>query len=239
MNKNETDPRLSLAKNVFGEANNWILEARKIHNSVIVCYSGGKDSLCVLDLVSKAGFEKIVCMTMHFLPGLKVIEKQLEYARNRYKVDIYQYQDPSLISWMSWADYNDENSWIKEHTKYYDTPIIPACREESGIQLIATGHKRTDAMGQGMANAKAANKDKDSVQPIINWNKFHVLSYMKANNIPVPENDGRNSSSMDLHPRNILWLHEKHPEDYETFKKVFPYVEAIVKRKKWYGLPED
>jgi 3'-phosphoadenosine 5'-phosphosulfate sulfotransferase (PAPS reductase)/FAD synthetase len=225
--------------NVFAETNYIISEYRKNYDSCIVSYSGGKDSLCVLDLVSKAGFVKVVCMSMHFLPNLKVLEKQNNYAKERYKVDFYSYQDPSLINWLWYAEYNDFTEKIDKLSSYYDTPIVSACRKESGLELIASGHKRTDAMGQGLANAKKANKLKNSMQPIINWNKFHVLSYMKANNIPVPENDGRNSSSMDLHPKNIIWLYKNHPEDYETVRKVFPYVEAIIKRKEYYNIPED
>ena len=94
-----------------------------------------------------------------------------------------------------------------------------------------------DAMGQGLSNAVWANKKENQVQPIINWNKFHLLSYMKAHNIPMPESDGRNSSSMDLHPKNILWLHDNHYEDFVTFEKVFPYIRAIVKRREWYQIP--
>jgi hypothetical protein len=223
--------------NVFLQSAQFLAEARKRHSGVIVSYSGGKDSLVVLDQCVKAGFTQIVCMYYYLIPGIKVVEKQLQYARERYKVEVLEYPSPLILTLLKSGMYSDPSLRLDRIPQWHVDDIEEMCRADTGIKLIATGHKKSDAMGQGLSNAVWANKKENQVQPIINWNKFHLLSYMKAHNIPMPESDGRNSSSMDLHPKNILWLHDNHYEDFVTFEKVFPYIRAIVKRREWYQIP--
>jgi 3'-phosphoadenosine 5'-phosphosulfate sulfotransferase (PAPS reductase)/FAD synthetase len=236
--KSQSQTRRFSEKNVYIEAASNMREARKKYSSAIVSFSGGKDSMVILDMVAKAGFEKIVAFILEFVPGLEIVKKQIDYAKSRYGVDVYQFQDPAIFSWLEAANYNDRNRTIEEYAAdLKKIQIVPIVRNDTGIQLVVTGHKKSDGLNQGVMNAQNANKDDGYLQPIINWNKYHVYSYLKSNNIPIPESDGRNSSSMDLHPRNIFWLYEKHNADYQKLKRVFPYVEAIIKRKKWYDLP--
>lgn len=221
-------------KNPLLQAKEILAGARKLYSSAIVFYSGGKDSLVVLDMCSKMGFEKIVCVHKYFVPGLAVVEKQLEYARQRWGIDIIEYQSPHTVELLKMGDFNDVTDAIDNLPSIDSTDIETIARNDTGITLIATGHKRTDAFGQGLSNSEWANKEKNVVQPIVFWNKFHVLAYLKSQDIPLPTSDGRNSSSMDLHPKNIVWLYENHREDFERVKALFPYIETIIWRKKFY-----
>ena len=224
-------------KNVYLQASQMVAEARKRHSSCIVSFSGGKDSFVILDLIAKAGFTQIVLYHRCFLPGLKVVDKYIDYAKQRYKVECLEYIDPMLITYLKSGMYNDVGAAVDRLQDWDNLSMKSLVRADTGISLVATGSKRTDAMGQGLANAKWANGTPDDLQPIIDWNKYHVYSYLKANDIPLPESDGRNSSSMDLDPVNLIWLYDKHPEDFRRIQKVFPYVEAVIWRKKWYGIP--
>lgn len=227
------------SKNIYQEAALLVGNARKKHSSVIVSFSGGKDSFVVLDMCAKAGFTKIILFHRCLIPGIKIEQKYLDYAVDRYKVELLQYPDPSIIDWLQSGSYSDITSTVENMQNWKGVSLRDLVCHDTGINLFCTGSKRSDAMGQGLSNAKWANSTPDDLQPIISWNKFHVMSYMKANNIPLPQNDGRNSSSMDLDPHNMIWLYDNHREDFNTFKKVFPYVEATVWRKKWYGIPRD
>lgn len=221
-------------KNPLLQAKELLAEAQKSHKAVICYYSGGKDSLVVLDMCSKMGFEKIVCVHKYFIPDLEVVEKQIRYAKSRWGVDVIQYPSNSAIKSLKAGEFNDPSPDINDLPNIDASEIERIAREETGISLICTGHKRTDAFGQGLSNAEWANRKRNIVQPIIFWNKFHVLAYLKSNDIPLPESDGRNSSSMDLHPKNIIWLYKNHINDFRKIEKVFPYIEAIVWRNKFY-----
>lgn len=225
-------------KNVYLQASSIMAEARKRHSSCIVSFSGGKDSFVVLDMAAKANFTKIVLFHRYFLPGLKIVEKYIDYAKERYKVECLEYPDPSILDWMKAGDYNDVNDRVDAIPNWDAGSLMELVRAEAKIDLVVTGSKRTDAMGQGLANASWANTGGNNCQPIIDWNKYHVYSYLKANSIPLPESDGRNSSSMDLHPLNLIWLYENHRDDFRRIQKVFPYIEAAVWRKKWYDIPK-
>jgi len=104
------------------------------NKEVIVFYSGGKDSLCVLDLCSKI-FEKVVCVFMYFIPGLACAEKQLQYARDKYGVEIKQY--PHWVFVRSLIHVFCDNY-------YFDFPlkeiklkdVYRMAREDTGIKII-------------------------------------------------------------------------------------------------------
>lgn len=238
MSQKESRAEPRVTKDFYSEAVGLMAKARELHSSVLVSFSGGKDSFVVLDMCAKAGFTKIVLFHRCLIPGIKIEQKYLDYAVDRYKVELVQFPEPGIIDWLKAGNYNDVSQAILSLHTWKGESLRNLARQDTGISLFCTGSKKSDAMGQGLANLQWANKTVNDLQPIIGWNKFHVLSYLKANKIPLPENDGRNSSSMDLAVENILWLYENHRDDYNTFKKVFPYIEAAVYRKKWYGIPK-
>lgn len=223
-------------KNVVLESCEFMQQIRAKHSEVLVSFSGGKDSMIVLDLCAKHDFHRIVCFHFYFVPGLKVVEDQLDYARQRYKVEILSYPDPATFAYLHNGDFCDAPASLDKIQPLSAPELHELAREETGIKAIVTGHKRSDAMGQGLSNAGWANKQANLYQPIIGWNKLHVLHYLKANDIPLPPSDGRNSSSMDLHPKNLLWLWDNHRDDFRKIQKVFPYIEACVLRREWYGV---
>ena len=224
--------------NVVLESARLLMEAKKKSQGILVSYSGGKDSLVVLDLCAKAGFNPIVCFHMYFVPGLEIVEKQMRFARERYAVEILEYPHPNLGTFLKNGDYSDITEKTDKIELWDIADIHASVREDTSINLIATGHKSTDAIGGALANKKAA-KSEGEIHPITKWNKFHVLGHLEANNIPIPENDGRNSASIGLHPKCLCWLWENHREDFERIRKVFPYIEAAPARKQFHGIPKN
>jgi hypothetical protein len=61
------------------------------------------------------------------------------------------------------------------------------------------------------------------------------LSYLKINNIPLPDSSGKNATGVDLSTPSILWLHDKYPDDFKKLLQFFPYAGAAVQRREYYG----
>jgi hypothetical protein len=207
------------------------------YDSVIVAYSGGKDSLTVMDLCVKH-FHHVVGFHMHFVPGLKYIQERIDFARTRWKVEILDY-----IHWVAFSCLRRGVFCPVHYLTAGKMPEIKLAdmhalvREDTGFELIAHGRKRSDSMWARRSLTKHFKKE-TIVFPLKHWNRWEVLAYLRLNNIPIPDGDGGNtgSSGIDLSVPPVLWLHDKHPEDFALLEKVFPYVKAIVKRRDWYGV---
>jgi len=44
------------------------------------------------------------------------------------------------------------------------------------------------------------------------------------------------TSGVGLVTRSLLWLHENEPDDFKKILRWFPFAEAVVYRRKYYGI---
>lgn len=79
----------------FTETSRILQEQARKHPAVLVSFSGGKDSLAVLDLCCRA-FNHVVAFYMYLVPGLRHIEERLEWAKAKYGIEILQYSATSV-----------------------------------------------------------------------------------------------------------------------------------------------
>lgn len=203
---------------------------------VAVAYSGGKDSLCVLDLCLEH-FDEVVAFHMYFIPDLRSEDERLEYARRRWGVKILEYPHWTLPRALKAGAYNFEPKAVKNLPEYTVRDIYTLVRRDTGAQLVATGAKSGDSMWRKywLANtAKSGNWD-DVINPIDEWNKFDVLAWLQMRGIPKPDSSGCAASGLDLSEPEILHLFDHYPDDFEKLERVFPLVGAVVKRRDWYG----
>jgi hypothetical protein len=70
--------------------------------------------------------------------------------------------------------------------------------------------------------------------PLKKWLNWEVLSYLKAQNIPIPESRADNASA-SLREREIMHLYRHHREDYERLRQFFPYIHVEVCAAEWFG----
>lgn len=201
---------------------------------ILIAYSGGKDSLAVLDLCSRS-FKRVSCFFMYFIPDLEVVEVMLDYARKRWGVEVLQY--PHWITGKliasgvycspSWR-LDDLPKWTVRDS--YDMALL-----DSGATLMATGARRSDSMGRRLTLSSALKHWTDVVYPIIGWKQADVKAYLAMQGIPLPSSSGASTSGIDLSLPSLLWLADQHPRDFARICEVFPYAEAVVWRRLWYG----
>lgn len=202
-----------------------------------MAFSGGKDSLVVASLCSRA-FEQVDAMFMYTVPGLRVQQAPLEAGAARFKFGaVHQYPHwavgrfvrQAIFAWPTLATSDiDEDDWTL-------ADVYDAARVDSGTSLIATGARRNDSLWRRRMMNTWGKEDDQIVYPIADWTKFDVMGYLRANKLPIPESSGRAATGVDLTTPSLLWLHDSHPDDFATLESYFPFIRAVVKRRQLHG----
>ena len=188
----------------------------------------------VMDLATKI-FKTVLPVFMYFVPGLSIIEKQVDFASKKWGVEVLHVPHWILFRCFKNGVYCLPS--IKNRDNIPDVKIRDIYNHvirTSGIPFIATGAKLADSVWRKQ-NMRSTEGWTDILNPLKNWNKFDVLYYLKKNDIPIPDSSGASATGVDLSTPSILWLYDKHQEDYEKVSRYFPFIGAVVKRRELYG----
>jgi len=202
------------------------------NENLAVAYSGGKDSRVVLDMFAKrVERERLAVFFMYFVPGLKFIEDEMAWAEHRWNVKIRQYPH--------WAITTAMRNGIYCHPSEYNVPPLTVYNLYSFVlldtnsRMVVTGAKKSDSAWrrQTIKNKKFTRV----FYPLVEWNKFDVLSYLKTNGIPIPRSEKASATGVDLSSSSLLWMYHEHRDDFYRLCEYFSFAEAIVYREKFYG----
>lgn len=220
-----------MAADVYAGAFAALDRVRAETDAVLVAFSGGKESLCVLDMAVKV-FARVLPLHLYFVPGLRCVEDTIDRARERYKLEVLYYPHPALVRALKDSDYCF-SSWKNEDlTAVTFGTMYELPKAEAGIRHVLTGARRSDSrqrrilMDQGLF---------PGIHPLADWSKHHVLAYLARNNIPRPPAPKGATTNIGLEPRDLLWMAECYPEDFRRFGQWFPFAEAAIHRKRLYG----
>ena len=211
-------------------------ELRKESNSIIISYSGGKDSLVVLDLCSKV-FENVYCFFMYTIKDISFQKTMLDFAVKRYGVEIKQYPHPQISRYLKNNIYcfpsgraNSEQRILKL------SDIYDIAREDFGAHYIAVGWKKNDSVDRRIVINQlpdnATDKKGKRLYPLANWSDKQIYAYMKLNKLPIPETLGIKSFDIELTYKVLSPLKIRYPDDYARVKRVFPLIDAVLHKGK-------
>lgn len=200
-------------------------------SEVILFYSGGKDSLVLLDLLAPH-FDKIHCVFMYFVKDLQHIEPYLAYVKRYPNTQITQ-----LPHWMT--AYYIKNGFYsffmpdKQIKNAKQADIENKAKKITGCDWIVFGQKQADSLNRRVMlrgyKFDAINDKNKKVYPLSLWNKEQVKSYLNMHRIIKPiEYGGKNSNGIDLNIDVFLYLRANYPEDLERIYKVFPLSRQIL-----------
>jgi 3'-phosphoadenosine 5'-phosphosulfate sulfotransferase (PAPS reductase)/FAD synthetase len=221
--------------NKFFETDRKLNKISQQTDSIIIAFSGGKESRICLHLCKKH-FKNIFCYYMYNIPNLRSENEKLEYVKEFCLKELIQIPHPAFLKELknanlNWCNYKLDNSKTYELKHIYEyVKCFFSC------QYIITGAKNAD----GTARRKTISRQKNSniITPLINWNKHDVYLYIKQNHIPIPENFNKKlvSFGCDIYdPLYLQFLSEKYPDDLEKIELYFPFVRAVLKRFEYYG----
>ena len=114
----------------------------QITDSVIVGFSGGKDSIVTLDLCFRY-FKRVVPFFMYLVPGLEFQEKMLRWYENKYNTEIIRVPHFEVSEFLKYGSFTlyDHDIDIVGITDSYEY-----IRQQSGIHWIAAGERCADSI---------------------------------------------------------------------------------------------
>jgi hypothetical protein len=234
----ERKQSIFISAGVYRDAREKLKKIAEKNDSVIVSFSGGKDSLACMDLAVR-NFQRVVAMFMYAVPGLEFIERDLAVLQKLWpQVPLVRYPHWGVIRAIKAGAYRPTHWKLAQSLP--DLTVIDIynlVRADLGINCVIHGGKAADSMWR--RRSMVATAQDWLIYPLSNWNKWHVLGYLRHNKIPIPQAsaDAKGTASgVDLSTPSVLWMYDNHPEDFKKLELLFPYVGAIVKRREWYGV---
>ena len=208
-------------------------ETAKDKKSVAVAYSDGKDSRVVIDLCLRT-FERVEAFYMYMIPDLDFMNKKLAEAEERLGIKIHQLPHEALADSLRRGLYCNPKDYAEILPDVKVRDLYNIAKQALDVDIVVTGAKGSDSSWR-RRYFHATRTWTDMIYPIKDWNKHDVIGYLNARRIPVPESSGLNASGVSLIPPELLWVYDNHPEDFKKICAFFPYAEAVVWRRVFYG----
>lgn len=214
-----------------------ILKRRSNISKLLIGLSGGKDSLCLCELVKMAEITNVGYFNMEFLPDLRIQRELLEYACHRFNIpyeQIIRVPSEHFLKCMHYSAF----TWFSDKAKK-DFPNVSrtdvfksVAREHKGT--IVTGVKKADSLM--MARMIKQNKGV-CLYPIQDWDLKDVLTFMKLRNIEIPQLTKKGCRGVGISDDNdLFFILENYPDDFEKIERVFPFVRAAILKYQYFDL---
>lgn len=206
----------------------------KITDSVLVGFSGGKDSIVTLDLCMRY-FDRVVPFFMYIVPGLEFQERTLQWYEKYYSVEILRIPHFEVSNFMRYGSFRafdlsvpiisitDEYNWMRLNTD---------------ITWIAAGERISDSIIRRamIKNSGSIDRERARFYPIAYWKKKEVLGYIKKRKLKLPsDSKGLGFSFKSLDGKELAFVKKHYPEDYLKIESMYPYCGAAVERWKRYA----
>lgn len=199
----------------------------KITDEIIVAFSGGKDSIVVLDLCFRY-FKKVRPFFMYIVPDLSFEERTLEWYERKYQTEITRIPHMETSNWFRYGVFSrpdDDISIISINDIYHYMRI------KEDMWWIAAGERRADSMVRNamIKHSGSIDTKRGRIYPIVEWKKQDVLAYIKYHNLYL----GRDSkllgfSFRSLQGRELAKIKQEFPDDYKKILRIYPFAEAAV-----------
>jgi phosphoadenosine phosphosulfate reductase len=196
---------------------------------LLVAYSGGKDSLVVMDLCVRAG-RKLSAYMLCFLPGMDYAAHWCEYARRRWGVEVRQYQDPNTIRLLRAGRFRLNPMNVVAITS---REVEALARRESGCEWIGYGYKAVDSIDRRVMLKTwpdGIHEGWKKFAPVAGWRHADVLAYLSRRRIDIPPTVKAGMSGIGLGPFSLAFMRANWPGDYRRIIEVFPFAEAQADR---------
>lgn len=205
-----------------------------ITDSILVGFSGGKDSAVLMDLCFKH-FKTVKPFFMYITKDLEMQERTLRYYEDRYNTEILRVPHFMLSDFLRYGSYRMPD---------FDVPIVKTVelynylREQAGIYWIAAGERIADSIIRRamIKQSSSIDEKRGRFYPIAYWTKKDVMSYIKQRNLPLSlESRILGFSFRSFMPDELKKIKEHFPADFEKIKQDFPLIEASIKWGEYHG----
>lgn len=212
----------------------WVRERT---GTVLVAFSGGKDSLACMDLCAEAGLD-VVPFFLYIVEGISFQERMIEWCERRYGVTVRRYPHPLLAEYLKCGIFRSTTR--PDIPAYSWGALEKAIMRETQTERMVIGWKQSDSLQRRIVLRQydmQAIGPNGRICPLSMWGDKHVRAYLQARRLPKPESFGR-QGDVTLMARAVAILAERHPDDYQRLLRIFPQAGAQLARREFYGAPE-
>lgn len=224
--------RNSLA--ILRRVRDWQLEYGQ-KDGVNVAYSGGKDSMIVMELCLRVwGADKIRGFYLYVFKDLPMDQRLIARAERAYGVKIDQLVSPFAQGAMQGGYLTARRFKFRRKLKMKDTEQVMRLR--TGYHWFAYGHRMVESIERrGMLNrSEGFMPEFGKVYPIYDWKTSEAYEYLSGRRgieFPTPLS-GWDTNGVGLTSECLETLKEKFPEDYAVVQRHYPHVDAKVMRQR-------
>jgi len=212
---------------------------------VILAFSCGKDSIATWVALEEAGIE-VVPAYLYLVPNLQFVLDSLAYFEEVFEKPIGYYPHPSAFRYMESALFQPyerlpilSSFGLPKDVTYEQ--VWDCVRVDAGLPentLVANGVRAADSLARRANFVRSGyyNFSKHKVSPIGDWVKDEVMAAIERKGVELPidyELFGRSFDGLDA--RFIEPIRENLPEDFAVLKEWFPFIEADIYRREWFG----
>lgn len=209
--------------------------ASRVTDSVIVAYSGGKDSAVTLDLCCRY-FKTVHAFFMYQVPGLSFQEATIRHAEARYGIQIERIPHFELSDFLRYGLFRKADPDVPS-VKPID--VYQYMRLTTGVWWIAAGERIADSIVRRAMMKRSGSIDvmRGRFYPVSQFTKADVLRYVEHHKLKVsPESAVLGHSFRSLAPADLSTVKKHYPADYRKILDWFPFAEAAVfKFEREYG----
>jgi phosphoadenosine phosphosulfate reductase len=201
--------------------------ASRVHDSVLVSFSGGKDSVITLDLCARH-FKTVRAFFMYTVPGLSFQEACLNWYEQKYGIEILRSPHPMLSDFLAAGTLRKED-WACPRISFNE--VYSYAREQTGCWWIAAGERIADSIVRRAMMKKSGSIDEKRGRffPVAYFTKADVVKYIKHHRLKVSaESRFLGHSFRSLMPEEMFLVKKHYPADYEKIQVWFPFVDAAV-----------
>lgn len=206
----------------------------KVTDSVLVGFSGGKESVVVMDLCFRY-FKKVQPFFMYICPNLSFQERTIAWYEKKYQTEIIRIPHMDVSEYFHYGSFRpgDESFPIVSINDIYHY-----LRLQSDIWWIAAGERINDSIVRRAMMKKSGTIDtqRGRIYPVALWRKNEVIDYIKFHNLYLGADSRKLGFSFkSLWGKELSMLKHHFPEDYEKVLRQYPFAEAGVRRYELYG----
>ena len=201
---------------------------RQKTDRVLLFYSAGKDSIALLDMLSKE-FSEVVCVFMYFVKDLEHINRFIDYSKKLYpNATFVQIPHWNLTKIHKYGLYCQPRN--VRQLKFGD--VINVMKLKTGIEYAFIGEKKADNMTR---NIKLRQYELEAIAPTKNvyplslWKDKDVLDYIKRNKLPKPIQYGnKRSNGVNFDVDVYVYLRKYYPDDLRKILNAYPLSEKLL-----------
>lgn len=201
----------------------------KITDSVLVAFSGGKESVVVLDMCFRY-FKHVQPYFQYCVPGLSFNEKLLNWYENRYETEILRVPVENIGAMFRYGIYTIPDPTFPIVS---ETDVWNYMRHETGTWWIAGGERINDSL---MRRARIKHSSTIDVRsgrlfPVAMWKTQEVYDYIKYHKLFLSKEQKQLKHSLRIfQPADLMYIKQHLPDDYAKILHMFPFAGAITKK---------